>query len=74
MAALRWRREVFEPAIASVPDPLRDTIEPPELYHQLLEHRWFLSERDGKDVGTQSAVDDYVSQVLVPARAEGRVP
>jgi hypothetical protein len=74
MAALRWRREVFEPAIAAVPDALRDALEPPELYHQLLEHRWFLSERDGKDVGTQSAVDDYVSRVLVPARAEGRVP
>ncbi len=74
MAALRWRHEVFEPAIAAVPAAVRDALEPPELYHQLLEHRWFLSERKGKDVGARTAFDDYVNRVLVPARAAGRTP
>jgi hypothetical protein len=31
----------------------------------VLEHRWFLSERAGRDVGIDEAVRDYVRSVLV---------
>jgi hypothetical protein len=30
----------------------------------VLEHRWFLSERAGRDVGTTAAASDYFAQVL----------
>ncbi|MBA2416486.1 MAG: DUF4032 domain-containing protein, partial [Geodermatophilaceae bacterium] len=29
-----------------------------------LEHRWFLSEAAGKDIGTTAAAEDYLVQVL----------
>jgi len=33
----------------------------PELYCQILEHKWFLSETGhGEDVGIRMAVDDYL--------------
>ena len=46
-AAGRWLREVFEPTVAAVPPELRGRRAAAELFHELLEHRWFLSEQAG---------------------------
>jgi hypothetical protein len=35
-----------------------------EVFHEVLEHRWFLSERKGRDVGTTAAARDYFRTVL----------
>lgn len=72
-ASGRWLSEVFEPAIAAVPAELRGKRAAAELYHELLEHRWFLSERAGRDVGFERAVAAYVDQILRPAPDE-RLP
>jgi tRNA A-37 threonylcarbamoyl transferase component Bud32 len=72
VVASRWRDEVFEPTIAAVPEELRGRLEAAEVFHQVLEHRWFLSERAGKDVGIEEAVRSYVTSVL-PARPAERV-
>jgi len=69
-AAGRWLSEVFEPAIASVPAELRGKRAAAEIFHELLEHRWFLSERAGRDVGMDKAAESYVEQVLRPALDE----
>ncbi|MFK4148772.1 DUF4032 domain-containing protein [Streptomyces sp. NPDC004065] len=62
--AHRWVREVFRPAVRAVPRELRGTMDPAELYHQLLEHRWYLSERAQHDIGLDTAVRDYVENIL----------
>ena len=62
--AARWRDEVFEPTIAAVPDELWARLPAAEVFHQVLEHRWFLSERAGKDVGIEEAVRSYVESEL----------
>ncbi|HXY81183.1 MAG TPA: DUF4032 domain-containing protein [Gaiellaceae bacterium] len=72
-AAGRWLSEVFEPAIAAVPPELRGKRAAAELFHELLEHRWFLSERAGGDVGLTQATGAYVDQILRPAPDE-RLP
>src|SRR3954454_9166119 len=72
-AAGRWLAEVFEPAIAAVPEELRGRRAAAELFHELLEHRWVLSEQAGKDVGIDAAIDSYVENVLRPAPDE-RLP
>lgn len=64
VGALRWLVEVFQPTIELVPEELRTKLEPAELFHQILEHRWFLSEAAGQDVGREVAVADYVERVL----------
>jgi len=58
-----WLSEVFEPAIAAIPKDLWGKREPAELYHELLEHRWFLSEKAGEDVGRDDALQSYVEQL-----------
>jgi Domain of unknown function (DUF4032)/Lipopolysaccharide kinase (Kdo/WaaP) family len=60
----RWLSEVYEAAIQGVPAELRSKLEPAELFHEILEHRWYLSEAAGRDVGLAAAVASYVDAVL----------
>lgn len=39
-------------------------LEPAEIFREVLEHRWFLSEAAGKDVGSLPAARSYVRDVL----------
>jgi hypothetical protein len=64
IAAHRWLTGAFEPVVTAIPAGLRGKLEPPELYHQLLDHRWYLSETAGHDVGTPAALASYLSTVL----------
>jgi tRNA A-37 threonylcarbamoyl transferase component Bud32 len=67
--AHRWVRDVFRPTVRQVPVELRGSMDPAEIYHQLLEHRWYLSERAQHDIGLDAAVRDYIDNVLPKARA-----
>jgi tRNA A-37 threonylcarbamoyl transferase component Bud32 len=72
LAAARWMDERFEPTIDGVPPDLVGKLQPAEIYHQVLEHRWFMSEAAGEDVGLGEAVTSYVRDVLTPAPDEQR--
>ena len=72
VVASQWRQEVLEPTIAQVPEDLWAALPAAEVFHQVLEHRWFLSERAGKDVGIDEAVKSYVQSEL-PLRRPERV-
>jgi hypothetical protein len=58
-AAFRWMEERFRPTLQKL-QPVRGATEFSELYCQVLEHKWFLSERAKKDVGLERAIEDYV--------------
>ena len=73
VVAHRWVAEVFEPSIEAIPTDLRAKLHPAELFHQILEHRWFLSEAAGRDVGLPEAVRSYVDGVLPFAPGERAV-
>lgn len=64
VAAHRWRSEVYDRVMAMVPEDLSDRLAPAEVFHEILEHRWFLSERAGTDVGTTAAARSYVGAIL----------
>ena len=66
-----WMAEVFEPVQRAVPREMRGKLEGPELFHEVLEHRWYLSERAGRDVGLDEAVHSYVESVL-PSKPDER--
>ncbi|HSN06603.1 MAG TPA: DUF4032 domain-containing protein, partial [Candidatus Angelobacter sp.] len=63
-AAHRWVAEVFEPVTGLVPDELRGKLEPAEMFHEVLEHRWFMGERLRRDISLNEAAEDYVARVL----------
>jgi hypothetical protein len=64
VAAARWLAEVYEPIVEAIPVGLRDRLEPAEFFHQLLEHRYLVSERQGREVTNIEAMDDYLRTVL----------
>lgn len=64
IAAHRWLSDVYEPVISAVPSHLRTKLQDAEVFHEVLEHRWYMSEAAGQDVGLPEAVDDYVNTVL----------
>ncbi len=65
LAAHRWLTEVFEPVVRAVPADMRRKLEPSELFSQVVEHKWLLSEQAGRDVGLAAAVQGYLTDVLV---------
>jgi hypothetical protein len=75
VAANRWLSEVYEPVVQAIPSKLRDRLDEVEVFHEVLEHRWFLSETSGRDIGTTSAALDYFENVLpaVPDDLTGTV-
>ncbi len=64
VAANTWLVEVYEPVVQAIPAELRSRLDEPEIFHEVLEHRWFLSEAAGLDVGTTAATKDYLTRVL----------
>jgi hypothetical protein len=64
VAAHRWLEEVYDPVVAAIPDGLHGRLSPPEIFHEILEHRWYLSEAAGTDVGTTAAARSYFDTVL----------
>lgn len=65
IVAHQWLSQSYEPVLQAVPRRLRGKLEPAELYHEILEHRWYLSEQRGADVGLAEATASYVDSVLV---------
>jgi len=70
VAAHEWLISVFEPVIRSIPRELRGKLEPAEIFHQLLEHRWFMSQRQSRDVPLAEALTSYVDDILRHRRDE----
>ncbi len=68
--AHEWLSEIYEPVITSIPSHLTGKLEPAEIFHEVLEHRWYMSERMGKDVPMLDAVRSYVNDVLSARRDE----
>ena len=68
--AHKWLSEVYEPVIGAIPSTLRGKLEPAQIFHEVLEHRWYISEQQNREVPLQEALNSYVSNVLVNRRDE----
>jgi hypothetical protein len=64
LAARRWLDQKFYGTLSLVPPELRVKLPDAELFHEINEHRWLLSEQRGHDVGRAAAVASYVGTVL----------
>jgi hypothetical protein len=64
LVANRWMNQIYEPIMQMVPPEARGKLEPAELFHEILVHRWYLSERAGREVHIFEAAQDYIANVL----------
>ena len=70
VAAVRWLDRRFEPIIAAIPGHLLVRLEAAEIFHQPLEHRWYLAERLGHDVTLEEALRSYLDEILATSPDE----
>jgi len=71
VSAKRWLDEVFYPTVSLIPVELQGRIEAAQFFHETLEHRWYLSEKAGHDVGLEFAALSYIADVLPLRRDSG---
>jgi hypothetical protein len=69
--AKQWLTEVFETVISRVPADMRGRVERAQMFHEILENRWYLSEKAGHDVGLEAAADNYCAEILPLRRDSG---
>lgn len=70
LVAHDWLTQVFEPTVRAVPPELRRKLEPAQIFHEVLDHRWFISENEQRDIPLDEAVTSYVKNVLPQHRDE----
>jgi hypothetical protein len=63
-AAQRWLEDVYRPALGAIPPEQAAKLDAAEIFHQLLEHRWYTSERAGRDLPLLEVIASYVEEVL----------
>jgi Lipopolysaccharide kinase (Kdo/WaaP) family. len=68
--AHEWLAKVFEPVVRAIPRDLRGKLEPAEMFHQLLEHRWYRSQDEKRNVPLAEALTSYIETVLRHRRDE----
>jgi hypothetical protein len=68
--AHEWLSNLFEPVVTAIPKHLLGRLEPAEIYHQVLEHRWYMMENQKRDIPAAEAVQSYIENVLVNRREE----
>ncbi len=64
LAARRWLDERFYGVLSLLPKEQRRKLPDAELFYEINEHRWFLSEARGHDIGREAAVASYLDSVL----------
>ena len=64
MLARKWMTTVFDHVIEQVPADLRGRVEPAQMFHEILEHRWYLGEKAGQDLGLDFATQEYITKIL----------
>ncbi|MEO6199696.1 MAG: DUF4032 domain-containing protein [Cryobacterium sp.] len=73
MMAHNWLVRVFEPVVRAIPRELKGKLEPAEVFHQLLDHRWFMAQNQSREIPLAEAVTSYVQDVLRHRRDEATV-
>jgi tRNA A-37 threonylcarbamoyl transferase component Bud32 len=64
LVANRWLTEIYDPIMRMLPPDVRGKLEPAEIFHEILEHRWLLSERAGHEINIFDTAEDYIRTVL----------
>jgi hypothetical protein len=73
ISAHAWVSQVFEPIVKAIPRELSGKLEPAEVVHQVLEHRWYMSERLDRYVPLAETVQSYIDSVLRHRRDEAAI-
>lgn len=63
-AATQWLTTVYTPLVGLLPPDQASEVNPAEYFHEVMEHRWRLSESAGREVDIRDAAVDFIDSVL----------
>lgn len=64
IVAHQWLTRHFEPVVNAVPENLRGKREAAQIFHEVLEYRWYRSEEAGREIPLDEAARGYIDEVL----------
>lgn len=64
VVAHQWLTECFQPVVTAVPPELRGKRESAQIYHEVLDYRWYASQREHREVPLLDATHGYINDVL----------
>ena len=70
--AKEWLDTVFFKILDLIPPELQGRVEKAQMFHEILENRWYMTEKAGFDVGLEAAAKAYINEVL-PLRMDSGV-
>ena len=70
--AKEWLDTVFFKIIDLIPAELMGRVEKAQMFHEILENRWYMTEKAGFDVGLEVAAEAYINEIL-PLRMDSGV-
>ncbi len=59
-----WLTEVFEPIVRAIPREMRGKLEPAQIFHEVLDHRWYIAQQQKRDVPIDEVTRSYIDNVL----------
>lgn len=64
VVAHQWLTECFQPVVTAVPSDLRGKREAAQIFHEVLDYRWYASQRQNREVPLLEATWGYIQDVL----------
>ncbi|MDN5572214.1 MAG: DUF4032 domain-containing protein, partial [Propionibacteriaceae bacterium] len=64
VVAHQWLTASFQPVVTAVPPELTGKREQAQIYHEVLDYRWYASQRERREVPLVEAVQGYITDVL----------
>ena len=64
LVAHQWLTQCFEPVVTAVPAHLRGKRDAAQIFHEVLDYRWYASQREHRDVPLVDATHGYIHDVL----------
>jgi hypothetical protein len=74
VSAYYWLNEIYLPALKELEPIITANTDEAELYCQVLEHKWYMSEQDKRDVGHSAAILDFLKKFREKVAAESPPP
>lgn len=69
LVAHQWLNDVFEPTVRAVPPQMTAKLQPAQIFHEILDHRWYLAQQQQRDIPLPEATQSYIDNVL-PSRPD----
>ncbi|PFG15777.1 lipopolysaccharide kinase (Kdo/WaaP) family protein [Propionicimonas paludicola] len=64
VVAHEWLTQCFQPVTSAVPSDLRGKRDAAQIYHEVLDYRWYASQRAQREVPLLEATHGYINDVL----------